>query len=86
MLRHLDNGAYVVLPYYSTRMSAGLEVGERLRRLGWTLNEASSNRRPDATGLYHVHLDGPQGQRVSASGTSVGGIALARAALKAMAT
>ena len=83
ILRRLDNNQWVIVSYYSTRMSAGLEVGERLRRLGWTLNEASSNRRPDAAGLHRVALDGPQGLRVSAS-AETWELALARAALKAV--
>ena len=85
ILRRLDNGEFVVLPYFSTRMSAGLEVGERVRRLGWTLNEASSNQRPDAAGLYRLTLNGPNGQRVAASGQTWE-LALARAALKALTT
>lgn len=48
---------------------------------GWDLNEASSNRRPNALGRYHVALDGPNGQRVSASGETWE-LALGRAALK----
>ena len=85
MLRRLGNGAWVVIPYYSTRMSAGLAVGEQLHRLGWTVDDASPSRRPDATGLYRLTLNGPNGQRVVASGESWE-MALSRAALKAVVT
>ena len=81
LLRRLDNDVWVVIPYYSTRMSAGLNVGDQLRRLGWTVDEASSNRRPDVGGRYFVTLNGHEGERVTASGESWE-LALARTALK----
>ncbi len=84
-LRRLDNDQWVVIPYYSTRLSASLEVGERLHRLGWTVDETLSNRRKDVAALYRVALNGPQGKQVAASGESWE-LALARAALRAVAS
>lgn len=73
-LRLLDNGNWVVIPYFSQRMSASITLGLRLQDLGW--QRTSDPRDPNIT---LVHADG---RTVSASGRS-NSEALARAALKA---
>jgi hypothetical protein len=71
----LDNGNWVVVPYYSERMAPSITLGLRLQDLGW--QQKSAPRDPQVT-LVHAN-----GRTVSASGRS-DSEALARAAVKAV--
>lgn len=74
-LRLLENGNWVVVPFYSERMSASITLGLRLQDLGWKQTSA-----PRDLQVTLAHADG---RSVTATGRSEHE-ALARAAVKAM--